>query len=103
MTLGRHGELAIGENMVAAADFTASLRRELATLGAAGKEDVIVVVRADPVREDEEHPVVMRPGRQPAHDPLPPLRPEDLTPRRFRLLGAPRPGKDVGRRGVAKG
>lgn len=47
VTLGRHGELAIGESMVTAADFTPSLRRELAELSAAGKEDVIVVVRAD--------------------------------------------------------
>ena len=51
----------------------------------------LAVVEADPVGEDEEHAVVVSPGRKPAHQPAAPLRAGELGGEAFRFDVAPVP------------
>src|SRR5947208_16806286 len=51
----------------------------------------LIVVRADAVREQQEHAVVVRPTREPAHEPRPALGPAQLRLARRGVLVATRP------------
>src|SRR5206468_7626470 len=62
----------------------------------------LVVVRADAVREQQEHAVVVRPTREPAHEPCPPLGPAQLRLARRGIVMATGPDRGVDRLHAAR-
>ena len=62
----------------------------------------LIVVRADAVREQQEHAVVVRPTREPAHEPRPALGPAQLRLARRGILMATGPDRGVDRLHAAR-